>query len=123
VTYGVRVYSGDPGLYHDDFTVSAEGVLQYTVGALPAGTFEIRTFNVTSSDGTLTLEFLDLGNIDPNFVVNGIDLAEGGVGALPASALQPARSPAGLSGSAPLLTDAGLPPSPRKPWHAGRPQG
>lgn len=76
VPYNIRVYMGDPAHIHDNMSVSAEGALQYTV-TVPANTTDIHTFSATSTDGIMTISFLDNGGSDPNFVVNAIDISEG----------------------------------------------
>ena len=81
--YNVRIYHSNPKYYGtvsytaDNFNVYAEGALQYNVPNIPAGTTDIRTFNVTVSGGALELRFQDAGGLDGNFVVAGIDISAG----------------------------------------------
>jgi autotransporter-associated beta strand protein len=81
--YSVRIYHSNPKYYGvttyiaDNFQVYAEGVVQYTIANIPAGTTDIRTFSVSVSGGALELRFQDLGGWDRNFVVSGIDISAG----------------------------------------------
>lgn len=81
--YSVRIYHSNPKCDNtvpyvaDNFQVFAEDAAQYTVENIPAGTAAIRTFTVAVSDGALELRFLDLGGLDGNFVVSGIEISAG----------------------------------------------
>src|SRR2546430_9578762 len=77
-TYNLRIYLGDAAALHDNMKVTAEGGATQTV-TTAAGTFQAITLVGVDADsnGILTITFQDLGGADPNFVVNGIDLASG----------------------------------------------
>ena len=110
-TYGLRIYMGDAAALHDNMKVSAEGGATQTV-TTPAGMFQAITLTGVDADsnGILTISFQDLGGADPNFVVDGIDVALGGIGALPGAAPQlPAGGPQ-RGGTAAALTVAELAP-------------
>ncbi|MFH0770146.1 MAG: DUF4215 domain-containing protein [Candidatus Peregrinibacteria bacterium] len=83
ISYVEGIYRGNPssssntGYFADNFNVSAEGTVRYTVSIIPAGGTIIRTIpNVAiSKDGILELRFRDLGGRDNNFVVSGLEIA------------------------------------------------
>ncbi len=108
-TYTVRVYLGDSAYLHDNVQVTVGSAAPY-VRTTAAGQFDLTTTTVTT-DGTgkLVINFTDLGGSDPNWVVDGIDIAQGGVGNLPGA--QPQLAADVLVGAAqPTLTQAQLSP-------------
>jgi hypothetical protein len=72
--YVVTVNVGDAVYPHDFIDVRVGGVSQLGGDPIsnPPGQFVSRTFAVTVSSGQLPLQFLDLGGIDPYFVVNAL---------------------------------------------------
>ena len=75
-TYQVTLTSGDGGPYEHDQQIFLEGVSVDTF-TTPAGDVAIRTYTVTVVDGQLTL-FLDgSGGIDPNMVINALQVTSG----------------------------------------------
>jgi hypothetical protein len=86
--YYVRVYHSNPRYYGttnyiaDKFQVWAEGGFKYEVVNIAAGGTDVRTFTIApGGDGTsstLDFYFVDVGGLDGNFVVSGIDISTGG---------------------------------------------
>lgn len=87
-TYSVRIYHSNPKYYGtvsyvaDQIQVIAEPsqpgqIIQPTIANIPAGTTTIQTLTVAVSGGALELQFKDLGGLDGNFVLAGIDLSSG----------------------------------------------
>jgi hypothetical protein len=74
--YTVTLRMGDATTAHDNIDVLAEGVRVLHIDSLAAGTFYDFTFSVVVSDGQLTIEFLDMGGNDRNFVINGLTLVD-----------------------------------------------
>ena len=89
VSYVDAIYQANPSAsgtisyIADNFSVSVEGVVKYTVSVVPAGGSVVRTVSgvTVSADGVLELRFRDLGGQDSNFVVSGLEIS---AGALPA---------------------------------------
>ncbi|MCA9179614.1 MAG: hypothetical protein KDB14_34395, partial [Planctomycetales bacterium] len=108
-TYDVRVYIGDRNFYRDNIEVTVEGGGTIVSGPLSANVFSTLTlFGATDTDmnGSIDITFRDAGGSDAFYVVNGLDVAESGVG-LPASAPL-LVSAAGTDGAS--LTDGQLQP-------------
>ncbi|MHC4717410.1 MAG: BACON domain-containing protein, partial [Planctomycetota bacterium] len=77
-TYQVTLWLGDLGVYaHDLMGVFLEGVQVDTVSAA-AGEVVSRSYTVTVVDGQLTLRLVDQGGTDPNIVIAGMAVADGG---------------------------------------------
>jgi len=85
-TYSVRIYHSNPMYYGvesynaGNFRIYAEGIHQYDVESIPAGTTDVRTFTIGVSGGSLEIGFENIGGWDGNFIVSGIEIS---VGALP----------------------------------------
>lgn len=76
VAYNIRTYMGDTQTYHDYMDVVGEGQALFTVTSLPAGTFDVHTFTLTSADDDMQITFSQTGGIDPSWIINGIDISE-----------------------------------------------
>jgi len=72
--YDVTVWLGDSGYAHDEMALYLEGQLADVVST-QAGEVARRVFRVPVADGQLTVRLRDLGGLDPNAVVNAIEIA------------------------------------------------
>jgi hypothetical protein len=111
--YSLRIYVGDHTFARDQIQVTVEG----GSGPVIVPTTAINQFvTVTlsgqdiNSDGRLEVRIQDLGG-DPSWVINGLDIAQGGIGNLPAGAPQQSlgQGPGGAA-AGPLLTSQALAP-------------
>src|SRR5262249_32661013 len=110
-TYGIRVYVGDVVSGRDNIQISTEGGGSVIVPTTLANQFQTATLTgIDDGDGVLNITIQDLGN-DPYWVINGLDIALGGVGSLPAaSPLQVATLGPGGAAAGPALTAQALAP-------------
>jgi fibronectin type 3 domain-containing protein len=69
--YRVTATTGDPSAGHSQMGFFLEGQQVATVSTL-ANEFKTLTYNVSVTDGQLTLLLDDLGGSDPNVVINGL---------------------------------------------------
>ncbi|MCL4202267.1 MAG: autotransporter-associated beta strand repeat-containing protein [Pirellulaceae bacterium] len=78
LTYGIRVYLGDPSFARNFIQVSTDGFASHqTAAATGANQFTTVVFtNVTPTDGLLNISIRNAGG-DPYWVVNGIDVWTG----------------------------------------------
>ncbi len=76
-SYAVTVTMGDNDAPHDNMIVKANGAVMLSDVDTAAGQFSVKTFNVTVSSGSLTLQFLDAGGVDSSWVINGVSIAAG----------------------------------------------
>jgi len=72
----VLITFGDKGYAHDNMSVKAEGVSKLTRVSTKAREFVNKSFEVEVKDGKISLEFLDEGGSDPNWVVTRVRLTE-----------------------------------------------
>jgi formylglycine-generating enzyme required for sulfatase activity len=72
--YDVTVRVGDMGAGHDQAGVFLEGKLA-AAPTTAAGQVEVRTFRTTVADGQLTLLLDDLGGVDANVAIVGLEVA------------------------------------------------
>jgi fibronectin type 3 domain-containing protein len=72
-TYNVRITFGDATGAHDQMGISLEGVLVDTVSTA-LNQFVTNTYQVTVSDGQLTVLLDDVGGADANVVINGLEV-------------------------------------------------
>ncbi len=75
--YNVTVTLGDRRNRHDNVRVSAEGNIINNNITTNAGQFVSETFNVTVTDGVLSLEFSDQGGRDDNWAVTSVSYTSG----------------------------------------------
>ena len=77
--YDATLTLGDLGPFvHDQIAVTFEGIAFETV-TTPSGQILVRSYsNITVSDGQLTLQLSDGGGVDPNVVINGLQLTRTG---------------------------------------------
>src|SRR5207244_3266636 len=75
-SYLVTATVGDAAALHDniDILVGGSSVLGGSLITTAAGQFAVRSFTVTVSTDQLALQFLDRGGVDPNFVINALDI-------------------------------------------------
>ena len=113
-TYQVRVYLGDSQYKHDNVQVTfgnvtsaASYVRTTTPGATILTTFDETVTTVTATSSTLLINLQDLGGSDPNWVVDGLDIAL--TGSLPGAQPEKAADVI-VGGTAPALTPAELAP-------------
>jgi fibronectin type 3 domain-containing protein len=71
--YTVRIVMGDATAPHDQMGVSLEGALVDTVST-NTNQFSSKTYQVTVSDGQLTVQLHDLGGSDANVVINSLEV-------------------------------------------------
>ncbi len=76
-TYAVTITMGDNDFPHDNMVVKANGNTILADVDTAAGSYSINTFNVTVSNGSLSLEFSDAGGTDSTWVVNGVSINAG----------------------------------------------
>jgi parallel beta-helix repeat protein len=74
-TYDITVTMGDAGWSHDREGVFFQGTQVASV-TTNAGQYYIHTFVVTVTNGQLTMKLQDLGGLDPNVVINSLDIAQ-----------------------------------------------
>jgi len=84
-TYDVTVTLGDAGYRHEQMGVFLEGAHVDTVATAP-GEFVRKSYQVTVSDGQLTLGLDDLGGRSPVVVIDGLEVEPATVAATPAPA-------------------------------------
>jgi Zn-dependent metalloprotease/fibronectin type 3 domain-containing protein len=72
-TYSVVIVMGDATAAHDQMGVYLEGTLVDTV-TTAANQFSANAYQVTVSDGQLTVKLDDLGGSDGNVVINGLEV-------------------------------------------------
>ncbi len=72
--WAVTLNMGDTCCIHDDMSVTAEGVVISGDVDAPTGTFAEVTGQVVVTDGSLDIEFEDLGGVDVNWVANRLSL-------------------------------------------------
>lgn len=73
-SYSVTVHLGDAGEYsHEQMGVSLEGTLYDSVNT-SAGQVVSRTFNVNVVDGQLSVRLQDLGGVDLNVCITGLEI-------------------------------------------------
>jgi fibronectin type 3 domain-containing protein len=94
--YEVTLLMGDASYPHDQMGVYLEGNLVNTVSTA-IGQWKVNTYQVTVSDGQLTVLLKDLGGTDPNVVINGLEIAAAGP-ALPALSINDVALAEGNSG-------------------------
>lgn len=75
--YDVTVTLGDALAVRDDMGVIIEGILVDTIDT-PAGDYVTKTYRVTVADGQLTLTLEDLGGVNADVMINGLDVREVG---------------------------------------------
>jgi hypothetical protein len=111
--YSLRLYIGDHSFLRDQIQVTVEGgsgpVIVPTTAVNQFVTV-VLTGQDMNSDGRLDIKIQDIGG-DPNWVINGLDIAAGAVGNLPAGEPQQAigQGPGGAA-AGPLLTQQALSP-------------
>ncbi len=71
-TYTVNVLQGDQQFAHDNMVVKANGTTVLSDVDTAAGSYAYDSFQVTVTNGTLSLEFSDAGGSDPTWVVNAV---------------------------------------------------
>jgi len=74
-TYNVTVTMGDAGWMHDSQGVFLQGAQVDSV-TTSVRQFYTRTYTVTVTNGQLTLKLQDLGGVDPNVVINALDIVQ-----------------------------------------------
>jgi fibronectin type 3 domain-containing protein len=77
-SYNLVVVVGDATTAHDQMGFFAEGVLKANLSTAAGQFLEQSLYGVSVRDGQLTLRFDDLGGVDPNVVINGLDVYPSG---------------------------------------------
>ena len=77
-SYILQVTVGDATTAHDQMGFFAEGVLQASLSTAAGQFLEPDFFGVEVRDGQLTLRLDDLGGLDPNVVINGLEINPAG---------------------------------------------
>jgi hypothetical protein len=94
-TYDVTLTTGDTDVYpHDLMGIFLEGVQVDTISTVAGQVVTVVYAGVGVSDGQLTLRLQDFGGVDPNIVINGLQI---GSGAAPAQALLAGYRPTAAS--------------------------
>ena len=75
-TYSITATMGDSGFAHDadDILIGGTSVLGSNLVSNAAGQWTSTTFTTTVTGNTLSLQFLDRGGSDPNFVLNALQI-------------------------------------------------
>lgn len=72
--YRVRLYLGDELAPHDHMRVTGEGAVRADEISTTAREFAERNFSIDVQDGTLELQFEDVGTGNPDWVINAIEI-------------------------------------------------
>jgi hypothetical protein len=73
-TYSVTITMGDNDFAHDNMVVKANGAIVLADVDSAASAYAVKTFSLTISTGSLSLEFSDAGGTDPTWVVNAVSV-------------------------------------------------
>ena len=74
--WDVTVNVGDADLARDNISISAEGIVQLADIDTVAGEFAVETFRVEISDGGLSLDIVDNGGSNSEWVLNRLSIAK-----------------------------------------------
>jgi hypothetical protein len=72
--YSVSLIMGDSDYARDNMVVKVNGIAVLADVDSDLGAFTVNAFNVTFSDGFMSLEFSDGGGVDPSWVINALTI-------------------------------------------------